>query len=189
MEILRFKLQGTQSLMMHNPISMAKPKPTGMKGRDVPSPEEEALVSRYVLPDGNFYVPAVGVRKSMLEGSIGFTIGKRAAYGVLAGAVTLIDEAFPLLNGDGTPYSGNIYIIDTRRVRVGQAGIMRSRALISLPWTVDCAFRLNQKLATMEQVKDALNNAGLTKGLLDYRPGKGGWFGTYEVADMSVDVV
>lgn len=189
MEKLHFTLNGLYALLMHNPeLSMEKPgREKGLGRKTIPSPEEEAKRSRYLLPDGNMYVSAIAVRNSMLGGAKGYRIGKRAAADLLTGAVIPVDMQFPLLR-DGKPISGDDYSVDTRRAVVKKQGIMRSRAKIELPWSLECTFDYNSELASLEHIKEALNNAGQIIGLLDYRPerkvGLPGWFGRFEVADI-----
>lgn len=183
MEILHIKLNGLSPLLMHSPESMRRTDDETLGRKVIPSPEEEAAASRYLLPDGNFYVPAIAVRSSMLHGARGYRIGKRPAREILAGAVILSDEVFPLLR-DGQPIAGDDYVIDSRRAVVQRQGIIRNRAKIELPWQVEAVFDYNSQLANLEQIKTALNNAGQIAGLLDGRPGTGLWFGRYEVTDI-----
>lgn len=186
MEYLRCVLRGTAPLLMHNPAAMRRDTGKRLSQKSIPAPEEEAAESRYLLPDGNFYVPAVSVRNSLLSGAVGYRIGRRAARQVLAAAVTLVDEAFPLLDGDGKARSGTDYVVDGRRVVVQRQGIIRARAKVDMPWSLECRFRFNSQLASLDHVKDALTNAGMMVGLLDYRPECMGWFGTFEIEGVWV---
>jgi len=188
METLHIKLNGLSPLLTHNPAgSMTTGGGRKMGRKAIPSPEEEAKASRYVLPDGNFYIPAIAVRNSLLGGAKGFRIGRTAAISILSGALDIIDEAFPLLR-DNQPLNGENYSIDTRRAVVQSQGIMRARARIELPWQVEAVFGYNPDLVNLEQIKEIATNAGRVVGLLDYRPekkvGLPGWFGKFEVTDI-----
>jgi len=188
MELLHVKLNGLTPQLMHNPDgSMIVGGGRKIGRKVIPSSEEEAKASRYVLPDGNFYIPAIAVRNSILGGAKGYRIGKIAAISILSGALDIIDEAFPLLR-DNQPLDAENYSIDTRRAVVQGQGIMRSRAKIELPWQVEAVFRYNPDLVNLDQIKEIANNAGQVVGLLDYRPekkvGLPGWFGKYEVTDI-----
>lgn len=183
MELLRIELNGLSPLLMHNPATMSRGPAETLARKVIPTPEAEAAASRYLLPDGNFFVPAVAIRSSMLNGAKGYRIGKRPAREILSGAVILTDEVFPL-SRDGAPIQGSDYSIDSRRAVVQGQGIIRSRAKIEVPWQVECAFGFNSQLANLEQVKTALENAGTIVGLLDYRPEKKGWFGRFEVTNI-----
>lgn len=188
MEKLYFTLKGASPLLMANPILKMKvpSKDTTMKRKVIPTPEEDAEYSRYVTPDGYFYVPAIAVRISMLSGSKGYRIGKSAAKSILSGAVIMVDETFPILR-NGEPLIGTDYVIDTRRAVIQHQGIMASRAKIELPWEVSCMFLLNTELASLEHVRTALERAGQVVGILAYRPELTGWFGRFEVGEMKTE--
>lgn len=184
METLYLKLNGLSQLLMHNPAGSMKPGGGQRLGRKtIPSPEAEAEASRYLLPDGHFYVPAIAVRNCLLNGSKGYRIGKIRAMDLLAGAILMVDEAFPLLR-NGEPIPGKDYSIDERRAVVQKQGIIRARARIELGWQLECAFGYNSTLANLEQIKEIAQNAGQVVGLLDYRPEKKGWFGRFEVIEI-----
>lgn len=191
MEKLYLKYKGLSPLLMHNPAgSMIPSGGRGISRKVIPSPEEEAKAGRYVLPDGNFYIPAIAVRNSMLGGAKGYRIGRVAAISILSGALDIIDEAFPLLRDD-EPLNGENYSIDTRRAVVQGQGILRSRARIELPWQIEAVFFYNPELINLDQLKEIATRAGQIVGLLDYRPekkvGLPGWFGKYDVASIWSD--
>lgn len=188
MKILHIILNGLTEILMHNPQTMKTPS-GDVERKRIPSPEEEAATSRYLLPNGNLCIPASAVLGSLLQGAKGYRIGKRAAGEILAGAIIGKDEDFPLLR-DGKPIAGDNYIIDSRRAVVQRQGVIRNRAKIRLPWQLEAYFEFNEELANIEQVKTALTVAGRTVGLLDGRakvkgsPSPGLWFGKYEVTDI-----
>jgi len=188
MEILHALLSGTSpGLLMNSPQAMARP-PEGVVVKSIPTPEEAAAKARYLLPNGNFYVPSEAVRNSLIAGGTGYRIGKVGAPGVLSGAIGLLEGEFPLLDGDKKPYSGDRYVIDTRRVQLQsgrqRVGVLRSRALVEVPWMLEAIFEFNNELCSLSNVKTALVRAGQAVGLLDFRPAKKGWFGKFEVSDI-----
>lgn len=183
METVRIQLKGLSALLMNNPTSMTRPEGTKLSRKTIPPPEEEAASKRYLLPDGNFYIPAIAIRSSMLNGAKGYRIGKMSAREILSAAVTLTDEVFPLKR-NGNPIGGNDYSIEIRRAVVQRQGIMRARPRIDLPWEVEAIFGFNSQLANIDQVRTAIENAGQVFGLLDYRPQRSGWFGKFAVIDI-----
>ena len=188
METVHIKLNGVTPLLMHNPAgSMIAGTGRTVRRKAIPSPEDEAKAGRYVSPDGNFYIPAIAVRNSILGGAKGYRIGRIGALSIVSGALDIIDEVFPLLR-DGQPLNEEEYSIDTRRAVVQGQGIMRSRPRIELPWQLEAIFRYNPDLVNLDQLKDITKNAGQVVGLLDYRPekkvGLPGWFGKFEVTDI-----
>ena len=94
-----------------------------------------------------------------------------------------MDEHFALVNKDGSFIDD--YSIDTRRVVIQKAGIMRSRARIETPWYVVGSF-LYTGAASIEVILRAFEDAGLTMGLLDYRIEKKGPFGSFTVEELEI---
>jgi len=191
MEVLHAPLNGTSPLLMHSPQGMAG-RSEGLSTKSIPAPEEEAAKGRYLLPDGNFFIPSVAVRNALIAGGIGYRIGKVAAAGVLSGAIGLLKGEFPLLDGGKNPIPGEKYIIDTRRVQLlsgrQRVAVLRSRAKIELPWMIEAIFEFNSEICSLENVKTALVRAGQAIGLLDYRPANKGWFGKFEVKDIWTEI-
>ena len=188
MQQVNFRLRGLTPLLMHNPASMANTGPKVRLGKQQFDPKEDAQTSRYLLPDGNFYVPAVAVRNSLLGGTKGMRAGKVALSSVFSGGVELMDEVFPLTDDSGDPISGDNYTLDSRRVVIKGNGIIRSRARIELPWNVLCIFMIELDLVSGETLVMVAERAGRVVGLLDYRPAKSGWFGKYEIIEDSIDM-
>jgi len=190
METLNFKLNGLSPLLMHNPSGLMQPRVETLGRKQVPTPEDEAANSRYLLPDGNLYVPSIAVRNCLLNGAKGYKVGKKGAIAVLSGAILMIDETFPL-SRNNTPIDGNDVSIDIRRAVIQRQGIPRARARVELPWQLDCAFGFSSELFANKDdgiafIQQVLNIAGQAVGLLDYRVEKKGWFGRFEVASIEV---
>ena len=184
MEKLFIKISGLSELLMNNPASMESTGP-------IPTPEKEAERSRYAIKDGKLYIPSIALRKSILLGATGYKIGKFSLRSRLAASIQLFDECFFITDEKGK--SLEKYTIDRRRVVIGKAGIIRSRARIELPWVVEGIFGFNSELlmdrhgiVQVELLKKAINIAGQVSGLLDFRPSKGGWFGKYELVDIDI---
>lgn len=185
MKHLEFILNGTSPLLMHNPAAMQQTRDKGLGRKRIPTPEDEAAEGLYKTVSGDFYVPAIAVRNAMLTGAKGSRIARRAAMPILAAAVIMAEEEFPLTDEADKPIKR--YGIDTRRAVVQKQGIMRSRPRIDLPWRVHGSFLFDDNVVdSARPVEDALRNAGLTVGLLDYRPEKRGWFGRFEVVSVTL---
>ena len=151
--------------------------------KKIPKPEDDAKAGRYLLPDGNFCVPAIAVRNCLLTGTKGQLINRRSALPFISGGVLMIDEAFPLTR-DGQPINGDDYTIDVRRAVVQRQGIMRARPRIELPWQLEAIFEYDKDIVSVDVVKAVAERAGRTVGLLDYRVEKRGWFGRFEVKSI-----
>lgn len=189
MQKLYMKLKGKTPILMNNPKETLGGGEEGATKGKVKQllPDEQAKIRRYLLPDGNFYVPAPAVRKCLLTGSSGYTakseIGRRMAMRpVLSGALILTDPAFPLLDDNDNPIPGDKYEVDVQRVtiRAARASVWRGRPKI-WPWNLLCWFAFDPRRIDLELVERIANDAGVYPGLLDGRPEKGEWFGTFEV--------
>jgi len=181
---LYFVVEGLTPMLMHNAATMKIP---GLHRPSIPTPEEEAAESRYLLSDGNFGIPAIAVRTSILNGAKGLRSGRSPLKPILSGAITTEDEWFPLLR-NGKPIIGSDYTIDTRRVVIQRQGVLRSRPKIELPWEIGCVFGFNPAvIPDLEVIRVVLQKAGIMAGLLDYRPERGGWFGKYTPGKIWVE--
>ena len=187
MRPITFKLKGLAPLLMNNPEAMLTPGPKSKLGRGEYIPEEAVKVTRYLLPDGNFFVPAVAVRASLLGGAVGMKFGKTSAWSVISAAIEISDPEFPMIGENGDQMSGDTYSIDLRRVVIQKAGVPKARAKIELPWFVQCSFIYEPEMLGVEQLITVANRAGRIAGLLDYRPSKKGWFGKYEIVQESIE--
>ena len=193
MQRLYLECRGRTPLLMNNPKGTMGREETeeGVKGRvKLPPPEEQAKARRYLLPDGNFCIPATAVRKCLLTASAGYTAkgetGRRVAVRpILSGAIILSDEAFPLLDDEGRPIPGDNYEVDIQRVtiRAARASVWRGRPKI-WPWRVIASFVFDPRRISLDLVERIARDGGIYPGLLDYRPEKGGWFGTYELVKV-----
>lgn len=188
MSILQGTIIGKTPLLMHNPAGSMFPATASVGRKRIPTPEEEALASTYRLPNNDLCVPSVAVRNAIITGCTGLRLNRRAASPIISGALLPSDSLYPLLNLDGEPIRE--WIVDTQRAVVQRQGIMRSRARIDPVWVVVYSFNLNSSLATADVivsiVADALRVAGQSIGILDYRPQKKGWYGTFDTGELRV---
>lgn len=196
MEKLYIKLKGlAPGLLMNNPektLGSTEEEEEPTKGRKkLPPPDEQAKVRRYLLPDGNFYVPAEAARGCILTACSGYTAKaesgrKVAVLPLLSGALILTDPTFPLLDDNDSPIPGDRYEVDIRRARVPPrtgASFWRGRPKI-WPWKLLCSFEFDSRRIDLELVTRIAKDSGKYPGLLDFRPEKRGWFGTFEVTDI-----
>jgi hypothetical protein len=182
---LYINLNGLSPILMNNPAGMlnlnAGEQTLGKK--KIPTPQDAVNASRYVLPDGNLYVPAVAVRNCLLNATKGQLINKKSALPYISGGLLLIDEVFPLTR-NGKPLKGDKCSMDVRRAVVQRQGITRVRARVELPWELECVFEYNPDIVDIKVVETIAKKAGQIVGLLDYRVEKKGWFGRFEVAKI-----
>lgn len=186
MKTLHIKLIGLSPLLMNNPAAMLNLEAGKQKlgKKSVPTAEEQMKASKYLLPDGNLYVPAVAVRNCLLNATKGQLVNRRSALPFISGGILIRDEVFPLYR-DGEPIHGDAVTMDARRAVVQNQGITRVRAKVELPWELDCVFDYNEDIVDIEVVKKVAERAGQIVGLLDYRVEKKGWFGRFEVTETT----
>jgi len=189
-QMLFLKLRGLSSLLQNNPeltLSAGEEEPT--KGKEkLPQPDEQARARRYLTPDGNFYMPAPAIRKCLLTAARKYRVKPEtgslrvSAATILAGNLGLTDVAFPLLDENDQPIPGDRYEVNVQRVviKATKASIWRGRPKI-WPWYLLCWLSFDSSRIELELVKRIADDAGVYPGLGDYRPERGGWFGTFEV--------
>ena len=190
MKPLYFRLKGLTPLLMNNPSGMLIARET--KARSTTKdydPEEDAKKTRYLLPDGTLYVPAVAVRASLLKGSIGTKFGKYSAQSILSAGIELSDPEFPITDEFQNPMPENKYKADIRTVVIQGSRVVKGRAMVELPWFVECTFMYDENmLSNRADFMLVVNRGGSIAGLLDYRPSKKGWFGKYEIVEDSLEM-
>ena len=188
MSILQGTVVGKTPILMHNPVGSMFPISASIGRKTIPTPDVEAEASTYRLPNSDLCVPAVAIRNAILAGCAGLRLNRRAATPIISGALLPSDLMFPLLTSGGDPLRD--YVVDTQRAVVQRQGIMRSRARIDPVWVVVYNFNLNTGGATVDAivsiVSDALRVAGQSIGILDYRPQKKGWYGTFDLGELRV---
>ena len=184
-QYLRFLIEGKTPLLMHNPNgSMAVEDNKPKKGKEVYIPEEDAEKSAYRFPDtGDLCMPSTAIRNATINGAKGLRYQKKAAGPFISGALLLNDEYFPLVDADGNPITD--YIIDTRRVVIQRAAIMRSRARVDTPWFLEGTFIFNPT-CSIELIRTAMEDAGMIAGIGDYRIEKKGPFGSFVVRELEI---
>ena len=184
-------ISGVTPLMMHNPAGMAKleEKKKSLGGKKyIPTPEEESEWGTYRLEKGELYVPSDSVRQSAVNGASGMKIGKLFLTRLLSAGLILDREWFSLERVEQPLKQPDR--IDVRGVMIQRARVTRARPVIDLPWQVTAEFLTDVALFRGDAiglVVQAIQQAGQTVGLLEYRPQKGGSFGRYEVLSASVE--
>ena len=186
MKSLRCEVNGLTALLMHNPVGQMGGSPEGKRPK-VPSPEDEAKRSRYLLKGDELGIPTIALRNCILSGSKGFKVGKYSLYAMLGGCLSILPEDgfVPLLRGGK---SIKDYTVDIRRAVVQKQGILRARTKVELPWQV--VFDVLWEDAILppsfpNTLQEIIEKAGTTVGLLDYRPERKGWFGKFELVSLT----
>jgi hypothetical protein len=185
MQKIHCKIVGTSPLLM-NRYNIEKQLDRGKIKRVVNSyiPEEEAEASAYWSSTGKreLIIPTGVVYASLLNASSFHKINKRSARTVLAGAMRVV--AFD--GSEEIRLGTDKYTIDTRGVVINKARVPKSRAKLE-KWQAEFYIVFNDSLIpNAEHIQPVLVEAGQRIGIMDFRPAKGGWFGTFEVEKFQV---
>ncbi len=172
-----FKIIGLSPLLTNNPIGMISAKDARGK-TTILGAEESAERASYRNPKGALCVPSAGFRAGMVKAAGAFKQG-RGSLKTTAAHIQAAEELIPILNAE-TFKPMDAFSIDTRRVVIGKAGIMRSRPRYE-EWSVSLSINYDPSLLTPEILQALLVDAGNRFGVGDYRPERNGWFGRYSV--------
>lgn len=126
----------------------------------------EFLGSMYVNDKQHPVVPGPNIESCITDGAKAQKLGKRFKAGVFV-------NSDPEIQYDGPSTPEKLWkhggFRDTRRVKVGQSGVMRTRPIFH-QWALDFAIDFNPEAADEGQLETALVYAGQMVGLCDFRP-------------------
>lgn len=175
MKVINVEITGLRPLLMHN-IAGAELEKTARKSMKSYSREEDAEKAAYWKSDGKkkeLCVPSRCLYGCIRIASGYFKDKGRSVKPIISGAVRIEPDEMGL----GT----NKYEIDTQSVVIQRARVLRSRPRI-FPWKLKFRMIYNEEyIAKPDLLQQILQEAGVKVGLLDFRPAKGGNFGTFEV--------
>lgn len=188
-------IEGTQALLMHRFGELAEasvPGGSGKKGQvrsntagATATPREVAESVAYREPSGNLFFPAAGIARLLREqGSTMKAKGSRKSLKyIVPAAVHMMTDTLPLFALDRTTRLKD-FEVDSRPVVIPatRGRIMRHRPKL-FEWTAKFQIRLNQDLLTEATVRELLEMGGMCIGLGDFRPEKGGPFGTFSTVE------
>lgn len=213
----RVYLQGVRPLLLHDRVKMERLALWSRLNprQKSPSPEEEAEMGVVRGEDGTILFRTDAIRECMRQASRtvalekGQTKAKKSTE--VLNSVFPVDELVPILRppkelpvltaadealmreiraliDDSVPVRD--YEIDIRRVMVQRNGVPRARARIDAPWliAVDFLYDYNFYRGTPMLIAMALQLGGQTIGIGDYRIGKKGLFGMFNVVMVQTEV-
>jgi hypothetical protein len=187
METFKARLIGIAPLMLHNgqladptnKFTIALSKVVKGKAKDLVAAREiETLGSLYLDQDNRVVVPADMIYSCVVGGAKARKMGTAAKAGVYEAAPTYrLEYDGPQ---DPTVLAKDPNFIDFRGVRVGQNRVMRSRPIFR-QWAVEISLLHDADLFARDDLKLAIERAGMAIGLGDYRPR----FGRFSVEVVS----
>lgn len=181
---IRVRIKGLTPLLM-NRLSPEKLKRQARAKTQSYDPEEGARESAYIAEiDGKrqLYIPAEAVYGMIVTAAKAYRTGRTSLSNLLAGTIRVEPEKIPL----GT----DKYEIDIRPVRVPPVRgprVLRARAKVP-SWEAEFTIVYDKTMLgrVLDDLRKVLEDGGRRVGLLDFRPQKKGWFGTFMVKEFKI---
>lgn len=185
MKLISCLIEGTSALLQHRFGEMAEVE-SGENARRVhvknELPRVAAERAAHRLPSGVLYFPGAAVAGLLREmGSSYKQKGSRKSLKyVLPAGVLVVEDAIPLLGKTDDPLTD--FEVDSRPVviRATQGRIMRHRPRLD-EWRARFTLRINENVIDVATVRQLLMEGGVSNGIGDFRPQKGGPFGTFHL--------
>lgn len=171
--IMDVSIQGVARMLFHRyDCGVVEAKGGAAKGSKTKKTDD---IDGYVYRDeaGNLCVPADVVQSSIIISGKSFQdprSPRKSAMDLMKAGILVLPDMIPLKKPDGKVYR-NWDFTDTRRVKIQQAAISRTRPGVEAGWTADFQIViLLPELISPEFLRTVLANAGAVCGLCDYRP-------------------
>lgn len=175
------EVTGVSSLLQHRFSESAEQQKSTRNVHIVrKAPREEAEQVAYRMPSGQLYLPGSAVARLLREaGGAHKAVGSRRSLKYTVPAATLVrEDAIGLHNGK--PITD--FEVDSRPVTIPatKGRIMRHRPRLD-EWQATFTLEIDDALIAVDTIHQLLNEGGVSLGLGDYRPEKGGPFGRFRV--------
>ena len=186
MKSFEISIDGTAALLMHRfgeGAEAAVQKPTRNSAMGAAAdPREQAEKVAYRDSDGVLYLPGAAFARLLREAGGGHKAKgtRRSMKYVLPTAVRVPQETVPLRNGDGK--AAKTFEVDSRPVVIPstKGRIMRFRPRLNV-WSAQFVVSVDETLIDPAFVHQLVEEGGRQIGVGDYRPERGGPFGTFRV--------
>lgn len=184
MKTVSFSIQGTTALLMHRFGEQAEVQKSTRKVLVADEdPRDAAERAAYRDPDGFLYLPSSAIARMLREAGGGHKQrgSRKSLKYVVPAAVRVLSDTLPLVNGDGKSRATH-FEVDSRPVVIPatKGRIMRHRPRLN-EWSSTFDLVINDEVLGVETVQQLMTEGGMQIGLGDYRPEKGGPFGTFRV--------
>lgn len=190
MKTIQVSIKGETPLLQHRFGEEAEqPGATRKMLVERGTPREEAAKVCYRDAKGEFYFPGAAIGRLLREAGGGHKLkgSRKSAKFVVPAAVLCLDDAIIIRNGDGkTPAKD--FEVDSRPVVIPatKGRVMRHRPRFD-HWSATFNLRINETVLPPDFVNKLLTEGGQQIGIGDYRPEKGGPFGTFIVTEWKED--
>lgn len=186
MKLIDVQIKGTTPLLQHRFTESAEQNSSTRKVLvNQGTPREQAEKAVYRDPQGKFYFPGAAISRLLREagGNHKLRGSRKSAKYVVPACVLVMMDGVTLLNGDGkTPAKD--YEVDSRPVTIPatKGRIMRHRPRFD-QWSANFTLRINETILPIDFIQQLLTEGGQQIGIGDFRPEKGGPFGTFNVVE------
>lgn len=179
MKTIKVEITGETPLLMHSAHSMMDTVMTKNPAKQYDKVKEAEKVA-YRTKLGKLCVPSRCVKACLINGASWFKFGKKSAKKIVAGCTRIQPVEIILVNQK--------YEIDLRPVVIqGRDRIIRARPRLDR-WKLAFEIIYNEKILDDTGIlKQILEEAGQTIGLLDNRPQKFGENGTFKITKWKVE--
>jgi hypothetical protein len=158
------------------------PEPTRTVLVNRGTPREEAEKVCFRDKQGRFYFPGAAIARLLREAGSNHKMkgSRKSAKYIVPAAVLVMEDAITIFNGDGKPATD--FEVDSRPVVIPstKGRVMRHRPRFDT-WSAKFTLRINEKILPVDFVQRLLTEGGEQIGIGDYRPEKGGPFGTFQI--------
>jgi hypothetical protein len=145
------------------------------------TPREQAQKAVYQDKEKKFYFPSTWVTRMLREVAANHKLRgtRRSAKYIIPAAVFVPHDTIPLTNGNGA--APKDFEVDSRPVTIPatKGRIMRHRPRFD-EWGAKFSIRINETILPVDFIHQLMDEGGLQNGLGDFRPEKGGPFGTFQ---------
>jgi len=188
MKLINVKIKGVTSLLQHRFSEQSQsPAATRQVLVNRGTPREEAEKACYRDKEGKFYFPGAAIGRLLREAGAGHKLkgSRKSAKYVVPAAVLVMNDTITICNGDGQ--SAADFEVDSRPVVIPstKGRIMRHRPRFDT-WSAKFTLRINDNILPVDFVQKLLNEGGEQIGIGDFRPERGGPFGTFQIIEWSV---
>ena len=186
MKIVAVTIKGTSAFLMNRFTEEAEQQhPTRKALVQQKTPREVATKATYQDEQGHFYFPSICVKRllSAVASNHKMKGQRRSARFVVPGAVRVSPEVVTLTNGDGkTPLTD--FEVDSRPIVIPstRGRVMRHRPRFD-SWSASFTLCIRDDLLPVDFVHALLIEGGDMNGLGDFRPERGGEFGTFVIIE------
>lgn len=180
MKTILVEIEGTTPLLMNKyDVETELQRQKGKRITKVYDPKIEAKKAAYYSKDGStLIIPSINLYASLLNASSFHKINRRSAKSILAGSLRFEPEEISL--------NTKKYIIDTRPVVIQRARVLKSRARLD-KWKAEFKIVYNDELiGDVSIIETVLREAGMRIGLMDFRPQKSGFYGTFKINKFEI---